>query len=493
MSSLVFLALLALGSTVSHAASILQTRDTLVDCLNSSLSSHGSVRVSGDAVFTSDTIRFSSAFAPGFRVVAEVANEHDVRASITCAKRTSTPFLFTGPRHGFYEGFGKLQNALEIYTGAFWHVDIDAPSNTMTTGGAAVFKNVSGALQAVGKNIPVGGGPCVGMVGATLGAGIGRLQGLYGLIADSLLSVRLMLPDTTVLEVSKKSNPELFWGLRGAGFNFGYVLNATYRVYDAPAHGTNLNADFEYPLNSTRAFYQALHDNKMPAPLCLSTSVGFSAVQNATTLRINAVYAGPEAEGRKAVAFLQRIPLIRQNLTQIPWNTIPENSFFSLGNQRINTCGINAGKRVVRGVAFNKIDVNTHVKMTHQLDYMVNTYPQMRASSNAMYFCATQAVANKSKDETAYPWRQAIGHHTWGIVYGDANTTDADIENIPKKMRDTIAASAGTAYLNTYIGFSDGDEPAKSIWSAEHLPRLAKLKKRYDPDGLFSHYHPIPV
>lgn len=121
------------------------------------------------------------------------------------------------------------------------------------------------------------------MVGASLGAGIGRLQGLYGTMADSLLSVRLMLPNTTVIEVSETSNQELFWGLRGAGFNFGFVLNATYRVYDAPAGGTNLNADFEFPLSSVRDFYQALHDNidLLPAPLCVTTAVGLSSTQNA--------------------------------------------------------------------------------------------------------------------------------------------------------------------------------------------------------------------
>lgn len=130
----------------------------------------------------------------------------------------------------------------------------------------------------------VGGASCVGFVGASLGAGIGRLQGLYGVMHDSMISARLMLPNTTVIEVSECSNTELFWGLRGAGFNFGVVLNATYRVYDAPAGGTNFNADFEFPLGSVRSFYQALRDQietGMPAPLCLATGLQFNATINA--------------------------------------------------------------------------------------------------------------------------------------------------------------------------------------------------------------------
>lgn len=91
-----------------------------------------------------------------------------------------------------------------------------------------------------------------------------------------------MLPNTTVVEVTKDKNPDLFWGIRGAGFNFGYVLNATYRVYDEVPNGQNLNADFEYPYTAANEFYQALKDEapKMPAPLCIATSLQWSPTYN---------------------------------------------------------------------------------------------------------------------------------------------------------------------------------------------------------------------
>lgn len=60
-------------------------------------------------------------------------------------------------------------------------------------------------------------------------------------------------------------------------------------------------------------------------------------------------------------------------------------------------------------------------------------------------------------------------------------------------MRDTIAETAGTDGLAVYVGFSNGDEPIESIFSKEHLPRLAALKKEYDPEGLFNAYHPLPT
>lgn len=66
---------------------------------------------------------------------------------------TETLFLITGPKHGFYTGFDKLQNGLEIFTAAFNNITVDPEANTMTVGGATVFKDVINALYAVKKNI----------------------------------------------------------------------------------------------------------------------------------------------------------------------------------------------------------------------------------------------------------------------------------------------------------------------------------------------------
>ena len=122
-----------------------------------------------------------------------------------------------------------------------------------------------------------------------MGGGIGRLEGLYGLIIDSLLSVHIMLPNTTVVEASTETNPDLFWGIRGAGANFGFVLNATYRVYDEVPNGLNFNADFQFPYNASKAFYQALKEEapKMPPPLCIATSLQWDPNYNEVYMSCN--------------------------------------------------------------------------------------------------------------------------------------------------------------------------------------------------------------
>lgn len=141
------------GKRASAAVIAAKDPDCLVECLRSSLSAEGAVYVSGDDGFANDTIRWNRYHQPTFSVVAAVANEHDVRASIQCATSTDTPFLVTGPRHGFTTGWEALQDGLGIFTGAFTHVSVDAAASTMVVEGAAAMKDVFNALQPVGKNI----------------------------------------------------------------------------------------------------------------------------------------------------------------------------------------------------------------------------------------------------------------------------------------------------------------------------------------------------
>ena len=130
-----------------------------------------------------------------------------------------------------------------------------------------------------------------------------------------------------------------------------------------------------------------------------------------TVLRVNAVYAGPENEGREAVQFLDKVgPTLRKNFTEVPWNQLTTNAFFVNGSTAILDCDQSYGKRAVFGAAINQVDVESSVKMTEMFNYMNIRYPQMRGSDNGMYFCATQAAAAVPEDSTAYAWRKAIGH-----------------------------------------------------------------------------------
>lgn len=110
-----------------------------------------------------------------------------------------------------------------------------------------------------------------------MGGGIGPLTGAYGLLIDSLLSVEMVTGSGQILTVSATKNSELFWGMRGAGVNFGIVTSATYRIYDTINNGMVYNADMSFNGEKNETIfkilrtYQGTQDNKLA--LSVSSSV----------------------------------------------------------------------------------------------------------------------------------------------------------------------------------------------------------------------------
>ena len=116
------------------------------------------------------------------------------------------------------------------------------------------------------------------MVGTTLGGGVGRYNGLHGLLLDSLLSVRMVTAAGRIVTASKTEHPDLFWGIRGAGFNYGTILEATYSIYDETAPEV-LNADFLFMPNASRTileYFKSFEDG-LPAKLSLILLAAYSS------------------------------------------------------------------------------------------------------------------------------------------------------------------------------------------------------------------------
>lgn len=68
-------------------------------------------------------------------------------------------------------------------------------------------------------------------MGPGLGGGYGRYMGFYGLIIDNLLSMNVVLANGSMVVVSERSAPDLWWGMRGAGHNFGIVTSFNTKIY----------------------------------------------------------------------------------------------------------------------------------------------------------------------------------------------------------------------------------------------------------------------
>lgn len=111
------------------------------------------------------------------------------------------------------------------------NVVIDKAAMTVTAQGGCLAADLEKPLDAKGLSIVMGAVNDTGIGGITLGGGTGYLTGQYGLVADNLLSAKVVLADGTVVLASQESNPDLFWAIRGGGGNFGVCTEFTYRAH----------------------------------------------------------------------------------------------------------------------------------------------------------------------------------------------------------------------------------------------------------------------
>jgi FAD/FMN-containing dehydrogenase len=110
-----------------------------------------------------------------------------------------------------------------------------ADDRVATIGAGALLGQVYEALHAHNRTLPAGCGPTVGITGLTLGGGIGLLGREHGLTCDRLVGAQVVLSDGSVVECDRDHEPELFWGLRGAGGGqFGVVTSLRFDTVPEP-------------------------------------------------------------------------------------------------------------------------------------------------------------------------------------------------------------------------------------------------------------------
>lgn len=155
----------------------------------------------------------------------------DVRTALLWAQEHGLDIAVKGGGHST-AGTSSSEGGLVIDLSRMKQVSVDATRRTITAQGGATWKEVDEAGAVHGLATVGGTVNHTGVGGLTLGGGYGWLSGQYGLTIDNLLSARVVLADGSLVTASASEHSNLFWALRGAGYNFGVVVEFTYQAYE---------------------------------------------------------------------------------------------------------------------------------------------------------------------------------------------------------------------------------------------------------------------
>ena len=342
-----------------------------------------------------------------------------------------------------------------------------------------------------------GGCECVGMLGAGLGGGHGRQEGLHGLISDNMLQLNVVLADGSTIRVSATSHSDLLWGMKGAGHNFGIVTSYELNIFPRGPDTWHYH-NYVWLGDKLEAVFNAinqLHGNDA-TPVDMAYNVG-SFLMNITISKEEPVifwtfaYRGSADKAEKILAPFNAIKPAYQQMDDVPYTHIAHAQGYSLSDPICQHGSVHS-----TSTAFLQVYNLTAERLIYEgFKRRVSQYADLTAGAAIMHEgYSTQAVEAMNPADSAYPFR-ADRH----LMLFNAVVPHPDSEKAAQawaaEARDQWNAGQPTRPVDAYINYATGLETVEQHYGHEswRIERLRGLKARYDPHNRFRFYNPIIV
>ena len=174
-------------------------------------------------------------------------------------------------------------------------IRVDPASRTVRAQAGLTWREFDRECQAYGLATTGGAISSTGIAGLTLGGGFGWIGRSYGMACDNVISLDVVLADGTLVTASADENPDLYWGLRGGGGNFGVVTSFEYRLHPV---GPMLGGMLMYPLERAKEVLRAARDFNVSAPDASSVFGGLlTTPEGDQVVALLVCYNGPVDQG----------------------------------------------------------------------------------------------------------------------------------------------------------------------------------------------------
>jgi FAD/FMN-containing dehydrogenase len=400
-------------------------------------------------------------------------NAQDVVAGVQYAREAGLNIAVQSTGHGMQY---PADDSLLIVTSRMSKVQVDVEARKAKVEAGAIWKNVLDAATPHGLAPLLGSSPHVGVVGYSLGGGIGWLARRYGLAADSVRAVDIVTADGVLRHASPTENSDLFWGLRGGGGNFGVVTALEIQLYPvATVYGGTLT----YPGDSARDALRFFRDWIKTVPDELTSSIRImkfpplpqlpEAMRGKTVVMVQAAFAGDAAQGEAWIR-----PWLDWN--QPTTNTFQEIPFSEIGtisNDPVDPAAGFGSNEMLDSLSDAAIDVIARYATDSASPFALN---ELRHAGGAISGVAADANAIGNRDVQLF---FQIG----GPVFSPEAHT-AMLAYLPRYKEAMKPYLRGGVYLNFMKG-REASARVKDAYRPESYERLLALKAKYDPDNLF--------